>query len=421
MPTMLSFFLIGLIFLGSLYLLLRYSSHWTYRLRDRALTNRRDMLPVEYEIPRYFKLDREDRPNTSARWPGWDGWYFFVFPDDNTLPVKMIRASLMTGLYGLEGIDNYERISMRLPSFDIAEYLSFIPTEKFIAGKIAKENFLSHHYVPKSTDLKMNHTKLDVSIFGPRVTDNEEKQAYGRISGTWPDYHMQFVNPEADISWELTFRGTNLIWWADIPGIFTYFTVFGDFKGRVVYGRGTSLENAHQIGDREEVYSIEGRGGFEHGFARKFFDYNKSWLPMGLLIKALRKTFIRYHYEIFIDDDGLEGGFMEAYALGITFRNHGGVYLDGHYQKIHSVKVVYSDDPAPEEVDTHCYGKPRVVFYRRWQIQAKTKNGLLEYTATRQWPPATISPHMMYYNFIYEGTYRGKAIRGRGYGEYLHM
>jgi hypothetical protein len=74
-------------------------------------------LPVEYEKPRYFTCDRENKIDTSARWPGWDGWYFFVFSDDKTLPVKMIRASLMTGLYGLEGIDNYERISMHLPSF----------------------------------------------------------------------------------------------------------------------------------------------------------------------------------------------------------------------------------------------------------------------------------------------------------------
>jgi hypothetical protein len=421
MSAMLRFLLIGLILLGSLYLLLRYSPYWTYRLCDRTLTNRRDRLTVEYEKPRYFTLDQEAKLDTSARWPGWDGWYFFVLPDDKTLPVKMIRAGLMTGLYGLEGVDNYERILMRLPSFNVAEYLSFIPTEKIIAGKIAQENFLSHHYVPKSSDLEMNHTKLDVSIIGPRVASDEENQTYGRISGTWPHYYMQFVNPEAEISLDLAFQGTNLIWWADIPGIFTYFTVFGDFKGRIVYGRGTKLDNAHQIGDKEEAYSINGRGGFEHGFARKFFEFNKPWFPIGLLIKALRKTFIRYHYEILIGDDGLEGGFVKAQALGIPIRNHGGIYLDGHYQHIQSVQVIYSVDPVPEEVDTHCYGKPRVVFYRRWKIQAKTENGLLEYTATREWPPATISPHMMYYNFLYEGKYSGKAIRGRGYGEYLHM
>jgi len=63
-----------------------------------------------------------------ARWPGWDGWYFFVIPDQKDLPVKMIRGSLMTGLYGLEGIDNYDRLLLRMSERDAAEFLCLVPT-----------------------------------------------------------------------------------------------------------------------------------------------------------------------------------------------------------------------------------------------------------------------------------------------------
>ncbi|MEF8787622.1 MAG: hypothetical protein V5A84_01000, partial [Planctomycetota bacterium] len=76
---------------------------------DRALTNDRDEVPPEYERPHYYELS-DGQVDTSVRWPGWDGWYFFMLPDDRSIPTRMIRGSLMTGLYGLQGIDNYEEI-----------------------------------------------------------------------------------------------------------------------------------------------------------------------------------------------------------------------------------------------------------------------------------------------------------------------
>jgi hypothetical protein len=39
----------------------------------------------------------------------------------------------------------------------------------------------------------------------------------------------------------------------------------------------------------------------------------------------------------------------------------------------------------------------------------------------REWPPARIASNMAYYNFSYEGSYRGERISGRGYGEYVHI
>jgi hypothetical protein len=47
--------------------------------------------------------------------------------------------------------------------------------------------------------------------------------------------------------------------------------------------------------------------------------------------------------------------------------------------------------------------------------------GILDYTATREWPPAMVASRTIYYNFSYEGTFQGSGISGRGYGEYVQM
>ncbi len=114
-----------------LYLLIRFNSLWIYRLFDRTLKNDRDSLPQKYELPRYFKLNKSGKVDTSVRWPGWDGWYFSMLPEDRELPIKMVRASLMTGLYGLDGIDDYELLESRgLSAFKALEYLSLAPVEE---------------------------------------------------------------------------------------------------------------------------------------------------------------------------------------------------------------------------------------------------------------------------------------------------
>src|SRR5678815_5525774 len=98
--------------------LLFVTNAWWIYSWDQAKRNARDRLPREYEIPRYHVQKPDGSVDYAARWPGWDGWYFLAIPDDADLPLKMARASLMTGLYGLEGIDNYDRLLLRLSSFD---------------------------------------------------------------------------------------------------------------------------------------------------------------------------------------------------------------------------------------------------------------------------------------------------------------
>lgn len=389
----------------------------SYRF-DRALSNDRDGIPPEYELPHYYLL-RDGQVDTSVRWPGWDGWYFFMLPENRDIPTKMIRGSLMTGLYGLEGIDNYAEVLLRLSNFEAAEHLCLVPTEEEVEGRPERENFLSQHYLPRETDLQMDHRELDVAITGPGVYQDEKRETWGRIRGHWPDYEIEFVNPEAGISFELSYTGERLVWWADFRELFTYFAAFGQFKGSITYSRGTRLDDAHAIEGERETYELSGRGSFEHGFARKPFDFDAPSLPVRMLGRLFPTRVIHYHYELFIGDDGHEGGFMKAGGAGVRMRDHGGIYVDGRYVPVRSIKVKYLDDEGYDYVDKHCHGEPQVRFPKAWRVRAQTPEGELEYMARRDWPPATIAPHMMYYYFEYKGSLAGKSLSGRGYGEYV--
>ena len=402
-------------------LLYRFNGAWIY-LWDRATRNGRDRIPPEYELPRYFKLKLDGTPDYAAKWPGWDGWYFFAIPDDRDLPAKLVRASLMTGLYGLDGIDNYERLLLRLSTSQAVEYLCMAPTVMRTPSGGEKRNNFSQHYQPKQYDLRMAVGELDTRIAGEDMASETDFLQYGRISGKWPDYRFRFFNPDANIRLDLRFRGENLVWWADLPDIFTYFTCFGRFEGVITYYDGTEKPDPYQIPDREETYTIRGTGGFEHGFARRLFGPDRLFLPVRLLNYAFPSFHpIRYHFEVLAGDGGLRGGFMQARAFGVNVRNRGGLYLDGRYIPIRGVRIRYLQEPAPDLVAMHCPGRPPVAFYREWTVEAETGEGVLSYTARREWPPAPVAPNMTYYQFTYEGSYRGSAIAGRGYGEYAHI
>jgi hypothetical protein len=399
---------LGALLLG--YLLLKVNSLWIYRFFDRARRHDTGALPRSYEVPRYYTQKASGEVDTSRRWPGWDGWYFFVLPDDREIPIKMVRASLMTGLYGLEGIDTYEKLPRGLSAFDVVEYLILVPTEEMRGGEGERANHFSQHYLPKGTSLTMQPQKLEVAeagVSGPGAGT----ELYGKIQGSWPDYQFQFSNPETGIHLDLTYHGENVIWWADLP-IFTYFAALGRFTGKITYTGGAGPE---------AVYALGGRGGFEHGFARKPCNFDVCWLPIRFLqklIPSLRP--VRYHYELFVGDESHQGGFMHVRAFGINWRNRGGLFVSGSYREIHNVKVEYLNDPEPDLLPIGP-GVPPVKFYRSWKIKAETDEGRLEYVGVREWPPARVAGHMLYYNFSYAGTYQGEPISGRGYGEYVHM
>ncbi len=151
------------------YLSLRFNSIWVYRLLDRSNKNATDTLDSRYELPRYFKLNEAGVPDNSAKWPGWDGWYFFMVPHTQAPDFKMIRGSLMTGLYGLDGVDNRQQIPAGSSAFHLTEYLNLIPTVDPRAGDTTtggtgagvpttsvKRNYLCQEYLPKEPDLTMS-------------------------------------------------------------------------------------------------------------------------------------------------------------------------------------------------------------------------------------------------------------------------
>jgi hypothetical protein len=345
-----------------------------------------------------------------------------MLPEGDSVPVQMVRASLMTGLYGLDGIDNYERLKFRLSTFDAVEYLSLIPMTVKTPTAIEKRINLSSHYLPRRWHLYMNPHALDVSITGQQARQDEQFEEYGRISGKWPVYRMHFLNPEGDILVDLDFTAEKVVWWADAPGLFTYFSVLGRFTGKLTLRSGSAKPDPHQIPSTREVYEVRGGGALEHGFARKLFGADRLFLPVRLF-NYIAPSFrpIRYHYETFLSDGGERGGFMHARAFGIAVRDRGGFFLGGTYIPIDGVKITYFEEPAPDLVAAHCPDRPPVTFYRKWRVQARTNDGVLEYTAARDFPPPAIASNMMYYHFAYEGSYRGRTLRGQGYGEYVHI
>jgi hypothetical protein len=363
-------------------------------------------------LPRYFRLNTDGQIDMAVRWPGWDGWYFFVIPAQPSLPIKMIRASVMTGLYGLNGADDYALLPPKVSQYQAVEHLVLAAVEGNPAGgpgSHSRQNYLSHFYAPK-TALQMSSDNLCVQL----SCDGLQPRAapYGRIEGRWPEYQFSFTAPESGLEIELAYRGNNLVWWADIPGVFTYFSAFGELSGKAALTRPAA-------GGGVVEYEIKGPGCFEHGFARKPFSFDLLYTPVRGL-QALFPSFrpLRYHYEVLIGDGNLRGGWMRARGFGIDVRNRGGLHLDGEYVPIQSIAVEYLD--AGEEPSFRGSSRAPTTFYKRWRVRADTATGPLEYEATHDWPTAPVARNMTYYNHSFEGTFRGKTICGKGYGEYLH-
>ena len=105
-----------------------------------------------------------------------------MLPEDRSFPLEMIRASLMTGLYGLDGVDNYEKLLRAgLSSVKAVEYLTLIPAREGINGETKKVSHLSQHYLTKATNLVMRVKPLDVAIATGATQPNEMAGLYGRI------------------------------------------------------------------------------------------------------------------------------------------------------------------------------------------------------------------------------------------------
>jgi hypothetical protein len=352
-------------------------------LFDRALRNRRDRIDPPYELPVYAQRD------LSAKWPGWDGWYILMVPQDPGAPVNAIRVSMMTGLYGLEGIDHYAELR-GLSAFAAVEYLIMVQTDT--------TSQLFRRYLSKQTDLAIRRDQLLVVV-----------KDWGEIGGQWPDYRVQMKAPEAGIELALTYTGKHLIWWADLPYLFTYFAAFGDLRGTITL-------NGRQ-------YAVTGLGSFEHGFARKPFNYDALLQPLRALQTLFRFTLIHYHYNLLIGADGFHGGMMLAQGVGIDFRSLDGIYLpDGRFVRLKTIAIEYLE---LEELENQALS-PALPVPKKWVVRAAAESGSFEYAATRESPPALIATHMIYCDFRFTGMYRATgtaaiSVSGHGYGEFVRM
>jgi hypothetical protein len=356
---------------------------WILSLYDRALRNSRERVEPSYELPVYAK------PDLSAKWPGWDGWYALMIPNEKSVPSNAIRASIMTGLYGLDGIDNYAKLG-GVSAFHAVEYLTMVQTND--------TSHLFQQYLQKGTDLAIRREQLLVSV-----------KDWGQISGRWPHYQVEMRDATGTIEFSLVYTAKHLLWWADLPKLFTYFAAFGDVQGTIA------------INGQE--YTISGLGTFEHGFARRPFNFDALLTPLRMLQRLFHFTLIHYHYNILIGEDGSHGGMMLAQGVGADFRNLGGMYLpDGCFMRLSDIAVEYVEW---EELQSRS-SVPPVPFPKAWRVRAKKDGGLFEYTATRESPPARIASQMIYFHFRFTGTYRepGKrdlSLSGHGYGEYVRI
>jgi hypothetical protein len=361
----------------------RRGAGWLLARYDRALRKGRDRLDPQDELPRYLPAD------LTTRWPGWDGWYVLAIPRDHGVPIKAIRVSIMTGLYGLDGIDNYQELQGLSP-FEVVEYLMMLQTDS--------TSHLFRRYLPKQTDLAIRREQLLVSV-----------KDWGEISGQWPDYQVQMRDPTAGIEVSLTYTAKHLIWWADLPRLFTYVAAFGDIHGTI------------SLGGQE--YALTGEGAFEHGFARKPFHYDALLKPLRGLQKLFRFSPIHYHYNLLISPDGWHGGMMLAQGVGVDFRNLGGLYFaDGRFMRLSDIAV---EDVELEELQSRSSALP-ISFPKSWRVRAKAHGGLFAYSATRESPAAHIAREMIYFDFRFTGIYRelGKPelpFTGHGYGEYVRL
>jgi hypothetical protein len=365
------------------YLVLRAAPGHILGLYDRALRNNRDRVEARYELPVYAQRD------LSTKWPGWDGWYILMVPREEEAPVKAIRVSMMTGLYGLDGIDNYAELRGLSP-FEAVEYLMMVQTDT--------TSHLFRRYLPKQADLAIRRDQLLVVV-----------KDWGEIGGQWPHYRVQMRDPEAGIELALDFTGKHLIWWADLPHLFTYYAAFGDLQGTL------SLNG--------QEYRITGMGSFEHGYARKPFNFDAFLRPLRTLQKFFGFTMIHYHYNLLIGTNGLHGGMMLAQGIGVDFRNLGGIYLpDGRFVQLEKIAIDYLESEKLESPSL----SPAVLFPKKWMVRAQAGSGTFEYHAIRKSPAALIAHNMIYSDFRFTGTYRAPGadevkVSGRGYGEFVRM
>src|SRR5215471_11041927 len=205
--------LLGIAGIVLTYYVLRFLVPWGLGLLDRAALRDPDILLLSDELPCYHTRNPDGQADTGSRRAGWDGWHAYVLPAAGST-IQMARCTIMTGLYGLEGIDNFEKLMWRLSGTQVVEHLCWIPVQsQDEQGSVI--NNLSQQYLPKASDLLMETERLKVTALGSQVNSESREEPYGQLRGTWPDYEFEFLNPEAEAKLSLHYRAEKVLWWSD--------------------------------------------------------------------------------------------------------------------------------------------------------------------------------------------------------------
>ena len=375
---------------GFIFNLIYFNLDWIVNIFDHSLERDRWLIKPVYENPVYVKK------SSKKQWPGWDGWYALFIPhwesEETNRPFNIIRISIMTGLYGVEGIDNYKGlITASLTRKEAGEYLAMVQT--------APQSLLSQKYINKDTEITLAKNVLDVMV--------KDKS---QITGRWPNYQVTASKDDIKVKIQLNFHAHAVAWWANVKGIFTYWSAF-------------SLVEA-SIQHNNKRYDVKGYGSFEHGWNRFFFQMNGVVQFLRIFSKILGTRLIYYHYEILSIQEKFGAGTMVAGGpFGMNIRKRCETFFpDNENHTFTNTKITYREfryllNPVSNK-------KFRVP--KRWEVSCSDKNSELKYIAEASSPPAFIGGHMIYFDFACSGYYRKNEdnkipFNAKGYGEYVFM
>ncbi len=339
------------------------------------------------ENPVYLKS------SSKKNWPGWDGWYALFIPERNNrgkeFPFNIIRISLMTGLYGIEGIDNYRRLGAL--HNEAGESVGMVQSKQ--------KSYLSQKYINKDYDIILTKGLLDI-----RLKDQSQ------IIGKWPNYLVCYKNDDIQLEVKLRYLSRNTSWWVNVKWIFSYWAAFSSIEGEILF--------------EKKRYDLNGFGSFEHGWMKYYFNFNRIVRIARFFTKILHIRLIYYHYEILSVNGQFGAGTMLAGGpLGMNIRKRCETYFpDNKNIMYNNTKIKYlkfTKQLNPESNKE--FNVPS-----RWEVSASDDRGEFKYTAEAKSPPAFIASNMIYYDFECEGYYKPKqetkkVFRAVGYGEYVFM
>ena len=360
------------------------------KIFDNSLDRDRWWIKPVYENPVYFDQ------SSNECWPGWDGWYILFVPKwqdkGNNKPFNIIRISIMTGLYGVNGVDNYNKLRKEMITRNEAgESLNMVQT--------GPKSYLDQQYVDKNFDMVLQNGVLDV-----KVKDRS------MVSGKWPHYYVNADNSNLGLKANLDCRADNVAWWANINGIFSYWSAFSNVKGSIQF--------------KGKKYDLEGFGSFEHGWCKFLFQFNGLVQFARIFTRLLKIRLIYYHYEILNINDNFGAGTMLAGGpLGMNVRKRCETFFPNNISIVFdNTKIKYRKfKKIVNSVSNKEFKVPE-----KWEVFSENGSGKFTYTAEAKSPPAFIAGKMIYFDFICNGYYESKfgeknSFDATGYGEYVLM